>query len=472
MAKIDVVMPKMGESLMEGTILEWLKKVGDPIQKDENLLRIATDKVDTDVPAPESGIVAEILYPENTTVAVGETIARIETEASVAVAPSVSTPAPAVSAPTSAVQSPTASAPPEITSAPSNGHPTVDTPAPSSGRFYSPVVMQIAQTEGISMKELEQIPGTGIGGRVTKSDVLNYLKSGRVVAPPAAISTPTLEARVQTAAPAPSSPAPAPKPISPVHDTPPAPKATPVVYDANRSEIIQMDNMRRLIAEHMVRSKQTSAHVTSVSEADVTGLVKLVKLKKNAFEAANGVKLTYTPFFIDAVVKTLKEFPMLNASVDGDKIILKKYINIGIAVALGERGSGGLIVPVIKGADEKNLVGLARALQDLATRARAKKLLPDEIQGGTFTITNYGTSGNLFGAPIINQPQVAILGTGAIVKRPVVRTLDDETDAIVIRSMMYVSLSYDHRIIDGALAGFFLQTLVSHLESYNEHTPL
>ncbi|PIO47362.1 MAG: hypothetical protein CMR00_10675 [[Chlorobium] sp. 445] len=474
MAKIDVVMPKMGESLMEGTILEWLKKVGDPIQKDENLLRIATDKVDTDVPAPESGVVAEILYPENTTVAVGETIARIETEASVAVAPSVSTPAPTVSASTSAVQSPTAATPLEVTSAPSNGHPTVDTPAPSSGRFYSPVVMQIAQTEGISMKELEQIPGTGIGGRVTKNDVLNYLKSGRVVASPAAISTPapTLEARVQTAAPAPPTPAPAPKPGSPAHDTPPAPKPTPVVYDASRSEIIQMDNMRRLIAEHMVRSKQTSAHVTSVSEADVTGLVKLVKLKKNAFEAANGVKLTYTPFFIDAVVKTLKEFPMLNASVDGDKIILKKYINIGIAVALGERGSGGLIVPVIRGADEKNLIGLARALQDLATRARAKKLLPDEIQGGTFTITNYGTSGNLFGAPIINQPQVAILGTGAIVKRPVVRTLDDETDVIVIRSMMYVSLSYDHRIIDGALAGFFLQSLVSHLESYNEHTPL
>lgn len=473
MAKIDVVMPKMGESLMEGTILEWLKKVGDSIQKDENLLRIATDKVDTDVPAPESGIVAEILYPENTTVAVGETIARIETEASVAVTPSVSTPAPTVSA-SAPAESPTAAAPPEVTSAPSNGHPTVDTPAPSGTRFYSPVVMQIAQTEGISMKELEQIPGTGIGGRVTKNDVLNYLKSGRVVAPPAVVSTPasTVEARVQSAAPAPPTPAPAPKPISPVSDTPPAPKPTSVVYDANRSEIIQMDNMRRLIAEHMVRSKQTSAHVTSVSEADVTGLVKLVKLKKNAFEAANGVKLTYTPFFIDAVVKTLKEFPMLNASVDGDKIILKKYINIGIAVALGERGAGGLIVPVIKGADEKNLVGLARALQDLATRARAKKLLPDEIQGGTFTITNYGTSGNLFGAPIINQPQVAILGTGAIVKRPVVKTLDDETDAIVIRSMMYVSLSYDHRIIDGALAGFFLQSLVSHLESYNEHTPL
>ncbi len=474
MAKIDVVMPKMGESLMEGTIIEWLKKVGDPVQKDENLLRIATDKVDTDVPAPESGIVAEILYPENTTVAVGLPIARIETDVSATVTASAPEPSPTMStAPTSNTQAETSVASPaEGSAAPVHGNgQTVSaavSAAPASGRFYSPVVMQIAQTEGISMQELEQIPGTGIGGRVTKSDVLNYLKSGRVLAKTTVPSAPAPAVERQ---PEPT----APPAAAPLHTAPTAPaphKPISVSFDASRSEVIQMDNMRRLIAEHMVRSKQTSAHVTSVSEADVTGLVKLVKAKKASFEAANGIKLTYTPFFIDAVVKTLKQFPMLNASVDGDKIILKKYINIGIAVALGERGEGGLIVPVIKGADEKNIVGLARAVQDLASRARSKKLLPDEIQGGTFTITNYGTAGNLFGAPIINQPQVAILGTGAIVKRPVVKTMPDDSDAIVIRSMMYVSLSYDHRIIDGALAGFFLQSLVAQLESYNEHTPL
>jgi 2-oxoglutarate dehydrogenase E2 component (dihydrolipoamide succinyltransferase) len=474
MAKIDVVMPKMGESLMEGTIIEWLKKVGDPIQKDENLLRIATDKVDTDVPAPESGIVAEILYPENTTVAVGLPIARIETEVGAVVTSSTPEPAPTASAaPMPNSRTDTQGAPSsDSPSAPVHGNgQTISVsaaPPASGGRFYSPVVMQIAQAEGISMQELERIPGSGIGGRVTKSDVLNYLKSGRVVATPSALPKAAPAATRQ--------PEPAPPVLTaPPHTTPVAPappKPASVSYDASRSEVIQMDNMRRLIAEHMVRSKQTSAHVTSVSEADVTGLVRLVKAKKAAFESANGIKLTYTPFFIDAVVKTLKQFPMVNASVDGDKIILKKYINIGVAVALGERGEGGLIVPVIKGADEKNIVGLARAVQDLASRARSKKLLPDEIQGGTFTITNYGTSGNLFGAPIINQPQVAILGTGAIVKRPVVKTMPDDSDVIVIRSMMYVSLSYDHRIIDGALAGFFLQSLVAQLESYNEHTPL
>jgi 2-oxoglutarate dehydrogenase E2 component (dihydrolipoamide succinyltransferase) len=471
MAKIDVVMPKMGESLMEGTIIEWLKKVGDPVQKDENLLRIATDKVDTDVPAPESGIVVEILYPENTTVAVGLPIARIETDVSAAVAASAPTPSPAASTASSphspaetSVSSPSDGS--ATSSVQGNGQ-TVSAPvtaAPAGRRFYSPVVMQIAQAEGISIQELEQIPGTGTGGRVTKSDVLNYLKSKRETAKTAAPSAPAVEHQ----------PEPSTLPVTAASPTAPAVQSKPisVSYDASRSEVIQMDNMRRLIAEHMVRSKQTSAHVTSVSEADVTGLVRLVKAKKASFEAANGIRLTYTPFFIDAVVKTLKQFPMLNASVDGDKIILKKYINIGIAVALGERGEGGLIVPVIKGADEKNIVGLARAVQDLASRARAKKLLPDEIQGGTFTITNYGTTGNLFGAPIINQPQVAILGTGAIVKRPVVKTLPDDSDAIVVRSMMYLSLSYDHRIIDGALAGFFLQALVAQLESYNEHTPL
>ncbi len=455
MAKFEVVMPKMGESIMEGTILKWLKKVGEPVAKDENILSIATDKVDAEVPSNVAGILSEILFNEGDVVPVGKVIAIIETDVAAGAEP----------APT-----PPTEAKPQVSSE-KNGAPVATAPVESaqhevatavaelehqeSGRFYTPVVLNIARTEGVSMDELAKIKGTGIGGRVTKADLLNYIQNR---AKGVAVSTTTVAptGKIEPAQPAPK----------------PAPAHHPVVYDAARSEVVQMDNMRKLIAEHMVRSKQTSAHVTSVSEADVTGLVNLVKKKKNTFEATNGVKLTYTPFFIEAAIKALKQFPMLNASVDGDKIIIKKYINFGVAVALGERGEGGLIVPVIKNADEMNLVGIARAVQDLASRARTKKLLPDDIQGGTFTLTNYGTSGNLFGAPIINQPQVAILGTGAIVKRPVVKTLDDGSDVITIRSMTYLSLSYDHRIIDGSLAGFFLQTLCKTLESYNENSSL
>lgn len=453
MAKVDVVMPKMGESIMEGTILKWLKKVGDKVAKDENILSIATDKVDAEVPANEAGVLAEILFEEGAVVSVGTTIARIETDVTASVSPATPSPAPPKES------KPESSAQP--TTPTTNGATAAVDEAKASPRHYTPVVLKIAQEEGVSMSELASIRGTGLDGRVTKADLLNYIQNR---AKASAVSTTTIAptGKIEPA-PAPS-PVPAPKPSAPAHH--------PVAYDAARSEVVQMDNMRKLIAEHMVRSKQTSAHVTSVAEVDVTGLANLVKKKKSVFEATNGVKLTYTPFFIDATIKALKQFPMLNASVDGDKIIIKKYINFGVAVALGERGEGGLIVPVIKNADEMSLVGIARAVQDLATRARAKKLSPDDIQGGTFTLTNYGTSGNLFGAPIINQPQVAILGTGAIVKRPVVKTLDDGSDAIVIRSMMYLSLSYDHRIIDGAQAGFFLQTLSKTLESYDENFTL
>lgn len=503
-----MVMPKMGESIMEGTILKWRKKQGEKVEKDENVLDIATDKVDAEVPATEAGTLAEILVQEGETVAVGAVIARIETGANAATgaSPSAEPPASAASTPTSTApeaNSPVPASeipgakPADVTAngtsgngkphqeaepaeaaasvAASAGSSKVGSEASTEGRFYSPVVMNVAQQEGVSMQELSQLKGTGTAGRVTKSDLMNYLqakKSGASqpgssgaaapkvsetqVAPSGKIETPKQE----TPASAPA------KPASGGHAAP------PVVYDASRSEVIAMDNMRKLIAEHMVRSKQTSAHVTSVSEADVTKLVKLVKARKVSFEQANGVKLTYTPFFIDAIVKTLKQFPMVNASVDGDKIIIKKYINLGMAVALGENGAGGLIVPVIKNADEKNLVGLARSVNDLASRARVKKLLPDDIQGGTFTITNYGTSGNLFGSPIINQPQVAILGTGAIVKKPVVVTDADGNDSIAIRSAMYLSLSYDHRIIDGSLAGYFLQTLCRTLESYDDQTIL
>ncbi len=456
MAKFEIVMPKMGESIMEGTILKWLKKVGEPVAKDENILSIATDKVDAEVPSNVAGVLSEILFNEGDVVPVGKVIAIVETDVAAS-----SEPSPSLPTETKAEVAPNPS-PMLTTVSEKNGSPaTAVAPVEAAqsvaepGRFYTPVVLNIARAEGISMDELARVKGTGMDGRVTKADLLNYIQN-RSKTPFVSTTTVAPTGKIESAPTAPK----------------PAPAHHPVVYDAARSEVVQMDNMRKLIAEHMVRSKQTSAHVTSVSEADVTGLVNLVKKKKSTFEATNGVKLTYTPFFVEATIKALKQFPMLNASVDGDKIIIKKYINFGVAVALGERGEGGLIVPVIKNADEMNLVGLARAIQDLASRARSKKLLPDEIQGGTFTLTNYGTSGNLFGAPIINQPQVAILGTGAIVKRPVVKTLDDGTDVITIRSMTYLSLSYDHRIIDGALAGFFLQTLCKTLESYNENTIL
>ncbi len=452
MAKIDMVMPKMGESIMEGTILKWHKAVGDPVEKDENILDIATDKVDAEVPATESGILAEILFEEGADVPVGEVIARIETDKEASIEKSeISPSAPQKETKRDDTPQPT----PEPQEAIIAQQPSPPAQKPASGRFYSPVVMALAGQEGISMPELESIKGSGVNERVTKKDVLAYIearKSGQT-----------------SQMPMPSTGKPT---IASVIEVQKAPHQPPIVYDPSRSEVIVMDNMRRLIAEHMVRSKQTSAHVTSVSEADVTGLVKLVKSKKKAFQEANGIKLTFTPFMVDACIKTLKQYPMVNASVNGNEIILKKYINFGVAVALGENGAGGLIVPVIKNADEMNLVGLSRSISDLAQRARDKKLQPDEIQGGTFTLTNYGTSGNLFGAPIINQPQVAILGTGAIVKRPMVHTLEDGTDSIVIRSMMYCSLSYDHRIIDGSLAGTFLQQLVKNLESYNEHTVL
>jgi len=449
-------MPKMGESIMEGTILKWLKKVGEPVAKDENILSIATDKVDAEVPSNVAGVLSEILFNEGDVVPVGKVIAIVETDvaASSEPAPSLPTETKAEVVPSPSPMSPTVS---EKNGSPATAVEPVEVAqsVAEPGRFYTPVVLNIAQAEGISMNELAKVKGTGMDGRVTKADLLNYIQN-RSKAPSVSTTTVAPTGKIESAPTAPK----------------PAPTHHPVVYDAARSEVVQMDNMRKLIAEHMVHSKQTSAHVTSVSEADVTGLVNLVKKKKSTFEATNGVKLTYTPFFVEAAIKALKQFPMLNASVDGDKIIIKKYINFGVAVALGERGEGGLIVPVIKNADEMNLVGLARAIQDLASRARTKKLLPDDIQGGTFTLTNYGTSGNLFGAPIINQPQVAILGTGAIVKRPVVKTLDDGSDVITIRSMTYLSLSYDHRIIDGSLAGFFLQTLCKTLESYNETTIL
>ncbi len=424
---IDVIMPQMGESIAEGTITKWHKKIGDKVTKDETLLEISTDKVDSEIPAPASGILAEILFQEQTTVAVHTVIARLSTGSNVVVAPSTSTPSPKSSqAVETAVQTQ------ELRSV---GY---ELEKASNGKFYSPLVLNIARTEGVSVSELETISGTGANGRVSKNDILAYVqskKSGTV--------------QRQT--------------IQQSQSFSPSKNISSASYPAGKVEVIKMDTMRKAIAEHMVRSKHTSAHVGSVSEADLTSIVKFREKHKTPFEKREGFKLTFTPFFLDAVVKALKDFPLLNASVDGDSILLRKEINIGVAVAL----ENGLIVPVIKNADQKNLVGLAKAVNDLAARARNKKLMPDEVTGGTFTVTNPGSFGNLYGFPIINQPQVAILGIGAIKKRPVV--IDD---AIAIRSMVYISMSYDHRIIDGALGGMFMQKVVYYLENFDMNQSL
>ena len=480
---LDVVMPKMGESVQEGKIIRWVKRVGERVEQDETLLEISTDKVDTEIPAPASGVLAEILAPEGETVPVGTVIARIAvTEGAVSVgapggqeAPSSKAPEPSVTAPPSPV---TAPPPPPPVAAPEPAASVQPIPAPpvrsgnghdggvgeriprmSGRRFYSPLVRAIAEAEGISLQELEQIPGTGLEGRVTKHDLLRYLEQRR-----ARIAQPVQPATPAEVAPAVEAPAAAPR--IEVREPAPRVEAVPAAPAGAEFEVIPMDHVRQLIAEHMVRSKHTSPHVTSVDEADVTGLVRLRERYKEEFERREGVKLTYMPFFIRAAVEALKAFPLLNASVDGKNIIVHKRINIGIATALP---NGNLIVPVIKNADALSITGLARAVQDLAQRARTKKLLPDEVQGGTFSITNFGTFGTLLGTPIINQPQVAILGIGAIQKRPVVREIDG-SDVVVVRHMVYLSLSFDHRIIDGMLAGQFLQVVRQSLERMNEQT--
>ncbi len=438
MAKIEVVMPQLGESLTEGTIVKWHKKPGDKVKKDETLLEISTDKVDSEIPSPASGVVTKILFEEQKTVAVRTVIAEIETEAGAAVVAAAPEPAPAA---------PKASAPPP---APRPQAPPAPAPAaPSSGRFYSPLVLNIAREEGVSMAELEQLPGSGEGGRVTKKDIQSYVegrKTGGVQPQPA-----------QAAAPA----------AAPAHGAPSAPRIESTLkhvetgdlirkYPAPQYEILQMSNILMKMSEHMVRSVQTSPHVQAIHECDMTNVDLARRKNAAAFERREGFKLTFTPFICHAVVSALKQFPLVNASVEGDKIILKKFVNLGIAVA----SENGLIVPVIKGAEEKNVTGLARAVNDLAVRARTKRLVPADIEGGTFTITNFGIFGTMIGIPIINQPQVAILGTGAIRKRPVVIN-----DAIAIRSIGYYTLSFDHRIVDGALGGSFLNAVIQHLEA-------
>lgn len=440
MAIVDLVMPKMGESIMEATVLKWLKKPGDKVRMDETVLEIATDKVDSEVPSTAEGVITEVLFAENDVVPVGTVIARIDTAGNSA-----------GSAPAAAPVAAPAATPAPASVAATPAAPTTPAPQASSGsRFYSPLVLNIAAKEGIGMAELESIPGTGSENRVTKKDILAYVASRKNGG--AAVAQPQPQPQPQ------SQPAPAPA-------TQPAPtvaEAKPTSYGQN-VEIVEMDRMRKLIADHMVRSKATSPHVTSFTECDVTPIVRWRERVKKEFEKKYGEKITFTPIFIEAIVNCIRKFPMINSSVDGDKIIVKKDINIGMATALP---SGNLIVPVIKNADTKNLLGLSRDVNALANAARNNKLKADDTQGGTFTLTNVGTFGSLMGTPIINQPQVAILAVGAIKKRPVVLETPDG-DVVGIRHMMYLSLSYDHRIVDGSLGAGFLTAVANELEAFD-----
>lgn len=431
MAQFELIMPKMGESITEATILKWNKKEGETIAVDEAVLEIATDKVDSEVPSPVAGVLQKILFKEGDVVAVGKAVALIETEA-----------AAAKTTPVTTVQAPVAQ--PVVQTTVAVTQPTA-TAAPQGDRFYSPLVLNIARQEGISMAELENLPGTGAGGRVTKKDILAFVQN-RQQQPVTVQQIPAVQTTVTT------------PPPPPVVETAPVAKS----YSGN-VEIIEMDRMRRLIADNMVKSKQTSAHVTSFVEADVTNLVLWRNKVKKKFQDLYGENITFTPMFMEAVCKALRDFPNINASVDGTNIILKKDINIGMAAALP---SGNLIVPVIKNADMLNLVGLAKKVNDLATRARQGKLKADEIEGGTYTISNVGTFGNVMGTPVILQPQIAIMATGAIKKKPVV--IETEAgDTIGIRHMMFLSHSYDHRVVDGALGGSFVRRVADYLEQWD-----
>ncbi|HVW95024.1 MAG TPA: 2-oxo acid dehydrogenase subunit E2 [Mucilaginibacter sp.] len=535
MAKYKLLLPKMGESVEEATIIKWTKNPGDYIEADETVMEIATDKVDSDVPSPVSGRLTEQLFKDNDVVKVGTVIAIIETsepeEEKIEQAPSFHIPQ---------EQPPVQHTPPPVPAAPvatSSAHempPPVparharpEEPKPpvfseqqqvavpfteqlqkteddntddsfrSGGRFYSPLVRNIAAQEGISNEELDKIPGTGAEGRLTKDDLLAYVQektqnaaAAPVSEPPKAEpvkeepkpepvvtlpqtakteSVPEQQTAPQEAKPQPVREEPKPEPVmekpEPVSQPKPEPqeeKPSKSVSLSGGDEIIEMDRMRRLIADHMVMSKQTSPHVTSFVEADVTNLVLWRENIKANFEKREGQKITFTPIFIEAVVRAIKDMPMINVQVIGNQIIKKKDINISMATALP---NGNLIVPVIKRADELNLVGLTKAVNDLAGRARSGKLKPDEVQGGTFTITNVGSFGNVMGTPIINQPQVAILAVGAIRKKPaVIETL--QGDMIGIRQMMFLSLSYDHRVVDGALGGSFVKRVADYLENW------
>jgi pyruvate dehydrogenase E2 component (dihydrolipoamide acetyltransferase) len=521
--KVDMVMPQMGESIAEGTILKWIKKEGDAVARDENVLEISTDKVDSEIPSPAAGRLVEIRAKEGETIAVGEVIAVLETEEAAEETDRKTTTGPAARSESRAAAEPEArseSKAPEQPAAPSEpkspARPAAATgsrpgeselpaapslaetlrpaatdaasagaapaavarsaapggaartaggdtggngpiPRQADGRFYSPLVRSIARQEGISLQELSRVPGSGRAGRVTKDDLLEYLTRRETPAPrPEAVATGTLAPAVPAL---PGFPGPArPAPGAEVEAYPAFTVSESRTTGEGRVDVVGMDKMRQIIAEHMVRSKATSPHVASVTEVDMTAIVRYREAMKAPFQAEHGFKLTYTPFLVLAAVRGLLDYPMMNSTVEDHQILIKRYLHVGVAVAL----DAGLIVPVIKHAEERNFLGIARAVDDLSKRARSKELKPDEVAGGTFTLTNMGSFGNLFGIPIINQPQSGILGVGAIVKRPVV-----VGDAIGIRDIMYLSLSYDHRHIDGKLGGLFLQRVRHHLESFD-----
>jgi 2-oxoglutarate dehydrogenase E2 component (dihydrolipoamide succinyltransferase) len=464
MARVEMTMPKMGESIMEGTVLKWLKQVGDAIEQDESVLEVATDKVDTEVPAIYAGVLTEILVQEGQVVAVGAPIAIVDTEAAAAGA----------SAPASAPAAPQA-APASNGSMPDAGVaevpylPSTDTAQPAlngaehqPGRFLSPLVLSIAREEGVSMADLEYLPGTGKENRVTKKDILDYVAAGKPALGPkaaAASAASAPAAQPQAAAPQPAPAAAAPQPVA-------ASKPAPSV--SGGQELIEMDRMRKMIAQRMVDSKRISPHVTSFVEADVTDIVNWRNKHKDAYKKREGENLTFTPIFIQAVARAIQDFPNINVSVDGDYIVKKRDINIGVAVALP---SGNLIVPVIHNADQLNLNGLTKKVNDLANRARINKLTPADLEGGTYTLSNVGSFGNVMGTPIIMQPQVAIMAVGAIKKKPAVIETP-QGDLIGIRHFMFLSHSYDHRVVDGSLGGMFVRKVADYLEQFDPNTAI
>jgi 2-oxoglutarate dehydrogenase E2 component (dihydrolipoamide succinyltransferase) len=436
---IEIIMPKMGESVMEGTIIKWHKKVGEAVKKDETIFEISTDKVDTEVPSPADGVIAEILVAEQETVEVGTIVAKISTAVINAGIRNNVEPA--------AVHS--------VNTVAGTGRKKAESDSKESSKFLSPLVLNILHKENISFDELNNVKGTGSDGRVTKKDILNYIED-RKNQKSVQIEHETakhLEAELQEVK----------------YETVPAPSKSvkvQTIYSSNEVERIPMDNVRQKIMQHMINSRDTSVHVSAMLEADVTRIYNFLKNNREEILRKEGLKLTYMPFIAHACIKALKEFPLVNSTVDGYTIIKKKYINLGIAVAVDPTG---LIVPNIKNADEKNIFGLARAISDIAERARTKKLVPDDVTNGTFTITNYGVFGTIFGTPIINQPEVAILGVGTVVKKPVVIEVDG-TDTIAIKPIMALTLSHDHRLVDGMLGGRFLKSIKDTLESFSENS--
>lgn len=438
---IEIAMPKMGESVMEGTIIKWHKKVGDAVKKDETIFEISTDKVDTEIPSPEAGTLAEILVGEQETVEVGTIVAKLSVGSGVKVSTSANKPETSEQL---------------VTAAPSSMHDNFSKPVErmseekgSGSGFYSPLVLSIAQKENVSFDELNSISGTGLEGRVTKKDILSYLenkKSGKVQQKKTSAPVSDSGKQIQTASPSPSF----------------VPTTSQAVYNAADVEKIPMDNIRQRIMDHMVHSRDTSVHVTGLIEVDMTRIHNFIQANKDEIMKTENAKLTYMAFIADAVVKSLKKYSLVNSSIDGNVILQKKFINLGIAVAIEPTG---LIVPNIKGAGDRNVIGLAKAIADLANRARTKKLTPDDISNGTFTITNYGVFGTVFGTPIINQPEVAILGVGAVQKKPVVIEVDG-SDTFAVRHIMALTLSHDHRLIDGMLGGLFLKSIKEVLESF------